>query len=157
MRRLRSGADHTSSAAGAPPTVPTSESQTGSSIGGSLYTWLNYRPLPRREVFGSKHVDAVPVDTVLDVCYVLTFNEWARYNAENAQELLAGSGEAPLVERSVDDYPRRRLQPADDASIDNVSEIIEMTKNRSGLLLPAHDRSKVTAASAQPVVEVLIG
>lgn len=69
-----------------------------------------------KELLASRHIDCVSVDSIEDVAYVITLNEYKRYVSENKAEssFMLSSFTDELVPRAWGAYPRRRLMPADD-------------------------------------------
>jgi len=69
-----------------------------------------------KELLASKHIDCVSVDSIQCLVYVITFNEYNRYMAENKSESLSNyqSIRDELVPRAYGSYARRRLMPTDD-------------------------------------------
>ncbi|VDD90438.1 unnamed protein product [Enterobius vermicularis] len=76
-------------------------------------------PISPRELLASRHIDAIPVDTIQEVVYVLTVNEYNRYVAENKIDALPRE-ERPRVEdevwpRAEKEYHRRSSLPCEDS------------------------------------------
>jgi len=85
-----------------------------------------------KEIFASRHLDNVPVDSIQDVAYVLTFNEYNRYIAENLNEQL-WPPRPSVVPRAMGTYHRRRLMPTEDMEESNVffcRNVYEFQKKR---------------------------
>jgi len=68
-----------------------------------------------KELLASKHIDCVSVDSIECLTYVITFNEYNRYMAENKSESLWNfSFVDEFVPRAYGAYVRRGLMPTDD-------------------------------------------
>ncbi|VDM43750.1 unnamed protein product [Toxocara canis] len=82
-------------------------------------------PIADKELFASRHIDVVPLDTIEEIIFVITFNEFARYMAENTIDALPRA-ERPREEdeiwsRGEVGYPRRSLLPCEDTPTELVS------------------------------------
>uniref|UniRef100_A0A0N5AYR8 BAH domain-containing protein n=1 Tax=Syphacia muris TaxID=451379 RepID=A0A0N5AYR8_9BILA len=76
-------------------------------------------PILPRELLASRHIDMIPIDTIQEVVYVLTVNEYSRYVAENKSDALPRE-QRPKVEdevwpRAEDSYFRRSCLPCEDS------------------------------------------
>uniref|UniRef100_A0A915PH50 BAH domain-containing protein n=1 Tax=Setaria digitata TaxID=48799 RepID=A0A915PH50_9BILA len=81
-------------------------------------------PIFERELFASKHMDIIPLDTVDEIVWVLTYNEYGRFMAEtrnDAYPLAQRVSEEDLLwKKGEDDYPRRTYLPRDDTPLEVV-------------------------------------
>ncbi|KAK6109478.1 hypothetical protein QQG55_36165 [Brugia pahangi] len=81
-------------------------------------------PVFERELLASKHMDIIPLDTVDEIVWVLTYNEYGRFMAETRNDTypLAQrvSEEDLLWKKGEDDYPRRIYLPRDDTPLELV-------------------------------------
>lgn len=76
-------------------------------------------PISSRELLASRHIDVIPIDTIQEVVYVLTVNEYNRYVAENKIDALPRE-QRPRVEdevwpRAENTYYRRNSLPCEDS------------------------------------------
>jgi len=67
-----------------------------------------------KELLASRHIDCISVDSIENVAYVITINEYKRYVSENKSDSSFMPSSDELVPRACSYYPRRRLMPADD-------------------------------------------
>jgi hypothetical protein len=71
-----------------------------------------------KELLASRHIDCVSVDSIEDLAYVVTLNEYNRYVAENKSESLPtgflSTNADESAQRASGAYFRRRLMPAED-------------------------------------------
>lgn len=85
---------------------------------------LIYPPIADRELFASRHLDVVPLDAVEESVFVITFNEFGRYMAENKIDALPRAQrpreENELWPRGELGYPRRSALPCEDTPIELV-------------------------------------
>lgn len=81
-------------------------------------------PLSKKELLASRHIDVIPMDTIQEVVYVLTFNEYNRYVAENKIDALyreqRPKPEDEVWPRAENAYYRRGLLPCEDSLPDLV-------------------------------------
>uniref|UniRef100_A0A914HHS8 BAH domain-containing protein n=1 Tax=Globodera rostochiensis TaxID=31243 RepID=A0A914HHS8_GLORO len=95
--------------------------------------------LDPRELFSSKHLDSVNVDSVDAVIHVLTFAEYCRYRAElaaawppNGQGVQAVARPCPCP-RTASNYPRRDFLPPMGTPLDSVffcRSVFSLTRKR---------------------------
>uniref|UniRef100_A0A0M3IU65 BAH domain-containing protein n=1 Tax=Ascaris lumbricoides TaxID=6252 RepID=A0A0M3IU65_ASCLU len=82
-------------------------------------------PIADKELFASRHIDVVPLDTIEEIIFVITFNEFARYMAENKIDALPRAQrpreEDEIWSRGENGYPRRTLLPCEDTPVELVS------------------------------------
>uniref|UniRef100_A0A914Z3C8 Uncharacterized protein n=1 Tax=Panagrolaimus superbus TaxID=310955 RepID=A0A914Z3C8_9BILA len=70
-----------------------------------------------RELLASKHTDTISCDSIQSHAFVLTFNEYCRYIAENKYDSLPAPLQSRCKElwpRGEKCYPRRRFLPHED-------------------------------------------
>ncbi|VDK55279.1 unnamed protein product [Gongylonema pulchrum] len=109
-------------------------------------------PIASRELFASRHIDLVQLDTVDEIVFVLTYNEYARFvlspidrkvvkkraTSDLAQNDLVKflaetvndmyppeqrvTEEKLLWRRGEDNYPRRQFLPFDDTPLESVKD-----------------------------------
>uniref|UniRef100_A0A915BT73 BAH domain-containing protein n=2 Tax=Parascaris TaxID=6254 RepID=A0A915BT73_PARUN len=81
-------------------------------------------PIADKELFASRHIDVVPLDTIEEIIFVITFNEFARYMAENKIDALPRAQrpreEDEVWSRGENGYPRRTLLPCEDTPVELV-------------------------------------
>lgn len=81
-------------------------------------------PISKKELLASRHIDVIPIDTIQEVVYVLTFNEFNRYVAENKIDALPREQRPKLEDevwpRAENSYYRRGLLPCEDSLPDLV-------------------------------------
>lgn len=81
-------------------------------------------PVFERELLASKHMDIIPLDTVDEIVWVLTYNEYGRFMAETRNDtypLAQRVSEVDLLwKKGEDDYPRRIYLPRDDTPLELV-------------------------------------
>uniref|UniRef100_A0AC34G7W3 Uncharacterized protein n=1 Tax=Panagrolaimus sp. ES5 TaxID=591445 RepID=A0AC34G7W3_9BILA len=76
-----------------------------------------------RELIASKHTDTISCDSIQSHAFVLTFNEYSRYIAENKYDCLPSTLQSRCKElwpRGEKNYPRRRFLPHEDTPQDLV-------------------------------------
>ncbi|VDM96303.1 unnamed protein product [Onchocerca ochengi] len=81
-------------------------------------------PVFERELLASKHMDIIPLDTVDEIVWVLTYNEYGRFMAETRNDtypLAQRVNEEDLLwKKGEDNYPRRTYLPRDDTPLEVV-------------------------------------
>uniref|UniRef100_A0A0R3RI12 BAH domain-containing protein n=1 Tax=Elaeophora elaphi TaxID=1147741 RepID=A0A0R3RI12_9BILA len=106
-------------------------------------------PVFERELLASKHMDIIPLDTVDEIIWVLTYNEYGRFMAETRNDtypLAQRVREEDLLwKKGEDDYPRRVFLPRDDTPL----ELVYFCRRIYDCKLQKVDTKNVTERSNQ--------